>query len=99
MILSIRSSWQKNKELKANKISKIKYGKIIVIISIAAIVFYTIAAFILLNKGLIIDSTLTTCFYSFFGGELLILGGIKISDTKYQQNIDDNIQNDENGVG
>ena len=63
---------------------KIKFNKIIVLLSIAAIISYTIAA-ILLQKytQMEISPTLTTCVYAFFGTELIGLAGIKIYDTKY----------------
>lgn len=76
---------------------KLKFNKLIVLLSIVAIISYTIAA-ILLQKYTMteLSPTLTTCVYGFFGTELLGLAGIKIFDTKYQQiesnvtkNIDD----------
>lgn len=80
----------------------LKFNKLIVLISIVAIISYTIAA-ILLQKytGTELSPTLTTCVYGFFGTELLGLAGIKIFDTKYQQiesNLTDNI-NDPEAVG
>ena len=81
---------------------KPKFNKVIVSLSIVAIISYTIAA-ILLQKytGTELSPTLTTCVYGFFGTELLGLAGIKIFDTKYQQiesNLTDNI-NDPEAVG
>lgn len=81
---------------------KLKFNKFIVLLSIVAIISYTIAA-ILLQKytGTELSPTLTTCFYRCFGTELLGLAGIKIFDTKYQQiesNIAENI-NDPDAVG
>lgn len=63
---------------------KIKFNKIIVLLSIATIISYTVAA-ILLQKytQTEISPTLTTCVYAFFGTELIGLAGIKIYDTKY----------------
>ncbi len=80
----------------------LKFNKLIVLLSIVAIISYTIAA-ILLQKytGTELSPTLTTCVYGFFGTELLGLAGIKIFDTKYQQiesNLTDNI-NDPEAVG
>lgn len=77
----------------------LKFNKIIVLLSIAAIILYTIAA-ILLQKYTMteLSPTLTTCVYGFFGTELLGLAGIKIFDTKYQQiesNITGNIDDPE----
>lgn len=65
---------------------KLKFNKLIVLLSIVAIISYTVAA-ILLQKYTMteLSPTLTTCVYGFFGTELLGLAGIKIFDTKYQQ--------------
>lgn len=80
----------------------LKFNKLIVILSIVAIISYTVAA-ILLQKYTMteLSPTLTTCVYGFFGTELLGLAGIKIFDTKYQQfenNVTENI-NDPEAVG
>lgn len=80
----------------------LKFNKLIVLLSIVAIISYTIAA-ILLQKYTMteLSPTLTTCVYGFFGTELLGLAGIKIFDTKYQQiesYITENI-NDPEAVG
>lgn len=65
---------------------KIKFSKLIVIISIAAIILYTIAAILLQKYSVMeISPTLTTCVFSFFGVELLSLAGIKRSDTKFEK--------------
>ena len=67
--------WQKRK--------KKKVSNIVLAVSITAIVIYTIASFaIQYFTGVEISSTLTTCFFSFFGGEMLIIGGIKISKVR-----------------
>lgn len=80
----------------------LKFNKLIVLLSIVAIISYTVAA-ILLQKYTMteLSPTLTTCVYGFFGTELLGLAGIKIFDTKYQQiegNVTENI-NDPEAVG
>ena len=82
----------------------LKFNKLIVLLSIVAIISYTIAP-ILLQKYTMteLSPTLTTCVYGFFGTELLGLAGIKIFDTKYQQ-IESNsaeniIENDPDAVG
>ena len=84
---------------------KPKFNKIIVTLSIVAIIAYTIAA-ILLQKYIMMElsPTLTTCVYAFFGTELLGLAGIKICDTKFTQsepsNMSENIiENDPDAVG
>lgn len=83
----------------------LKFNKLIVLLSIVAIISYTVAA-ILLQKYTMteLSPTLTTCFYGFFGAELLSLAGIKIYDTKYSQyepsNISEDInKNDTDAVG
>lgn len=81
----------------------LKFNKLIVISSIAAIIAYTIAAiFVQIYTQTELSPTLTTCVYSFFGTELLGLAGIKIFDTKYQQiesNVTENIIDDPEAVG
>lgn len=83
---------------------KPKFNKLIVLLSIVAIIAYTVAA-ILLQKYTMMElsPTLTTCVYGFFGTELLGLAGIKIFDTKYQQiesSVTENIiENDPDAVG
>lgn len=83
---------------------KVKFNKLVVLLSIVAIILYTIAA-ILLQKYTMteLSPTLTTCVYAFFGTELLGLAGIKIFDTKYQQSeisvTEDVIENDPDMVG
>lgn len=85
--------------------TKPKFNKLIVLLSIVAIISYTIAA-ILLQKYTMteLSPTLTTCVYAFFGTELIGLAGIKICDTKFIQsepsNISENIiENDPDAVG
>lgn len=83
---------------------KPKFNKLIVLLSIVAIISYTIAAILLQKYTLVeLSPTLTTCVYGFFGTELLGLAGIKIFDTKYQQienNVTENIiENDPDVVG
>ena len=83
---------------------KPKFNKVIVSLSIVAIISYTVAA-ILLQKyiQMEISPTLTTCVYAFFGTELLGLAGIKICDTKFTQsepsNVSENIIDDPDAVG
>ena len=80
----------------------LKFNKLIVLLSIVAIISYTVAA-ILLQKYIMMElsPTLTTCVYAFFGTELIGLAGIKICDTKFTQiesNITENV-NDPDAVG
>lgn len=63
---------------------KLKFNKLIVLLSIVAIIAYTVAAILLQKYTLTeLSPTLTTCVYAFFGTELLGLAGIKICDTKF----------------
>ena len=83
---------------------KLKFNKLIVLLSIVAIISYTIVAILLQKYTLVeLSPTLTTCVYGFFGTELLGLAGIKIFDTKYQQiesNVTENIiETDPDAVG
>lgn len=62
----------------------IKFNKLIVLLSIAAVLSYTIAAVLLQKYTLMeLSPTLTTCVYAFFGTELLGLAGTKMYDTKF----------------
>ena len=71
----------------------VKFNKLIVLLSIITIISYTVAA-ILLQKYTMteLSPTLTTCVYAFFGTELIGLAGIKICDTKF-------INQDNNNIG
>lgn len=62
---------------------KRKVSNILLAVVVIAIIIYTIASFWLAYVvGVSIDSTLTTCFYTFMGSELFLLAGIKISKVK-----------------
>lgn len=62
---------------------KRRFSSIMVVIVVTAIVMYTVASFWLTYvSGVSIDSTLTTAFYTFFGSELCMLTGIKISKVR-----------------
>ena len=57
-----------------------KVSNIMLVIVVIGILAYTIAnLWITYRTGVSIDSTLTTCFYTFWGSELCLLTGIKIS--------------------
>jgi hypothetical protein len=67
---------------------KRKVSNILLVVVVAAIVIYTVAnLWITYTTGVSIDSTLTTCFYAFWGSEILALTGIKLS--KIKNNYDD----------
>jgi hypothetical protein len=60
--------------------NKKKVSNIVLAVSICTIIIYTAASFwITYIRGISMDPTLTTCVYSFFGGELLMIAGIRVS--------------------
>ncbi len=64
--------------------SAVQFNKLIVLLSIITIIFYTAAAILLQKYTLTeLSPTLTTCVYAFFGTELISLAGIKIYDAKF----------------
>lgn len=93
---------------------KRKVSNILLVVVVVAITLYTIAnMWITYTTGTSIDSTLTTCFYAFWGSEVLALTGIKLSKIKnnYESSsfgdsdlLDDEIEDedefdDENALG
>ena len=98
---------------KRNKKKKIKALDLYVIFSITSLIIYTIVSQIIAVKYAMIIDTLTTCFFSFFGGEIVTCGLIKIfklrddkKDNILTQNNNENIDdltyinlNDNNAVG
>lgn len=69
---------------------KRKVSNIMLVIVVAAIVIYTVASFwIQYHTGVPVDATLTTCFYTFWGSELIALTGIKISKVIKPSSSDD----------
>ena len=57
-----------------------KVSNVMLVVIVFAISAYTIANFwITYTNGATMDSTLTTCFYAFWGSELVLLAGIKTS--------------------
>lgn len=78
---------------------KIKSLDIYVTFSIASLIIYTIISQIIATRtGMMLD-TLTTCFFSFFGGEIVTCGLIKIFKLRASKKEDigtDNINSDNN---
>lgn len=65
-----------------NKKKKLHALDIYVIFSIVALVVYTVVSqLIAINVGMTLD-TLTTCFFGFFGGEIVTCALIKIFKLK-----------------
>ena len=76
---------------------KRKVSNIMIVIIVVAIVAYTIANFWLTYvTGITMDSTFTTCFYTFWGSELVLLAGLKTSKIFKGTN---NESSDEESVG
>ena len=90
---------EKAKRKLKNKIKNISSLDIYVTFSILSLIVYTIISQIIaVRMGMILD-TLTTCFFGFFGGEIVTCGLIKIF--KLQEirkgNINDNSNINDNG--
>lgn len=65
------------------KKEKTKVSNIMLVVVIIAIVGYTAANFILqYYTSVEVSPTITTCWFSFFGAEVLALAGIRIAKTK-----------------
>lgn len=96
-----------------SKKKKIKALDLYVIFSIVSLIIYTVVSQIIATKYSIMLDTLTTCFFGFFGGEIVTCGLIKIfklrddkKDNILTQNNNENIDdltyinlNDNNAVG
>ena len=73
---------------------KKRTSTIMLIIIVVAIVAYTVASFWLqYTTGTQIDSTLTTCFYTFWGSELVMLATLKT--TKIIKGVGGSSENEE----
>lgn len=78
-----------------SKFKNISALDVYVTFSILSLVIYTIISQLLaINYGVILD-TLTTCFFGFFGGEIVTCGLIKIFKLKDKEKISE----ESNGVG
>ena len=59
---------------------KQRTSTVMLVVIVIAIISYTVASFwVQYHTGTAVDSTLTTCFYTFWGSELVLLAGIKTS--------------------
>lgn len=64
-----------------------KVSNIMLVIIVIAILGYTIASFLLqYTVGVEVSDTLTTCWFSFWGAELVSLAAIKTSKLKHNTN-------------
>lgn len=78
-----------------SKFKNISALDVYVTFSILSLVVYTVISQLLaINFGVILD-TLTTCFFGFFGGEIVTCGLIKIFKLKDKEKISE----ESNGVG
>ena len=78
-----------------SKFKNISALDVYVTFSILSLVVYTVVSQLLaINFGVILD-TLTTCFFGFFGGEIVTCGLIKIFKLKDKEKISE----ESNGVG
>ena len=67
-----------------------KVSNVMLVIIVIAVTLYTIASFVLvLVSGINIDPTLTTCFYGFWGTELALLAGLKVTKTVKERKNED----------
>lgn len=67
-----------------------RVSTIMLAIIVIMVTVYTIASFWLAAvSGVLIDSTLTTCFYAFWGTELALLAGLKTSKILKSKNHDE----------
>lgn len=80
-----------------SKFKNVSSLDIYVTFSILSLIVYTIISQLLaMNYNVILD-TLTTCFFGFFGGEIVTCGLIKIFKLKDIKK--ENIDTDNNGIG
>lgn len=74
-----------------------KVSNIMLVVIVLAIVGYAVANFYLqYNLGIEISSTLTTCWYSFWGVEIAALSAIKVTKVTKDVNKPEPSDNDEN---
>ena len=68
-----------------------KTSTVMLIIIVTSIILYTIGAFFIQYRtGMEVSSTLTTCWFSFWGVEILAITGIRISKLFQQSSKDNN---------
>lgn len=77
-----------------------KVSNVMLVIIVTMITLYTIASFVLqLYTSVEMSSTLTTCFYAFWGTELAMLAGIKTSKILKKHDKDEEDLPDDEGEG
>lgn len=71
---------------------KIKVTNIMLVIIVIAIVSYALANFWLqYHMGIEMSPTLTTCWFTFWGAEIVSLAGIKVTKVKNESQIDNSV--------
>lgn len=78
-----------------SKFKNVRSLDVYVTFSILSLLVYTVVSQILAMKYGVILDTLTTCFFGFFGGEIVTCGLIKIFKLKDKEKISE----ENNGVG
>ena len=71
---------------------KTKFSKLIIILSILHIDVFILGLFLLHLNNLYLSDTAITCFFSFWGLEMLSLAGIKIKKLKYDNSYESNLE-------
>jgi hypothetical protein len=67
-----------------------KTSTVMLVVIVTSIILYTIGAFFIqYHTGVEVSSTLTTCWFSFWGVEILAITGIKISKVFQKSSKDD----------
>ena len=74
---------------------KFKFSSLIVVLAILNITIFTGALFWITFQGLMFSDTAITCFFSFWGLEMLSLAGIRRSKVKYGQSYEYNLEKEE----
>ena len=71
---------------------KSKVSNIMLVIIVAAIVGYVVADFWLqFHMGMEISPTITTCWFTFWGAEIVSLAGIKMTKVRNESQIDNSV--------
>lgn len=93
LILKDDNMKTKKQETEKDKLKKVSNRMLIV--SVINILWFTIVAIVLQFKTSIeLSSTLITCWYTFWTGEIFALAGIKISKVKHKEDEEE----DEDGM-
>lgn len=67
------------------KEKKFNFSSLVVILSIIHIDAFIVALYLLYKQGFMFSDAAITCFFTFWGVELLSLAGIKIGKAKYNK--------------